>query len=266
MKTILITGATDGLGKAVALELAKQGHTLLLHGRNAHKGEALIAEIAGVTGNKDLTWYKADFAAIDEIKKLADTLLLEHKNLDVLINNAGLGVEPKRRTSEDGLEIIFQVDYLATYILSKKLFPLLKAASPARVVNVASAGQAPIDFNDPLLETDWDGVQSYCQAKLAQIMLGFELADAYHKYGVTVNSLHPASYMPTKIVKGLFSVQSSIEDGVASVVRLAVNDDLEGTTGKYFNQQKEAKAHTQAYDAHARKQLLQLSAELTGVQ
>lgn len=262
---VMITGATDGLGRGVAFYLAKKDYSLILHGRNENKGKALLKEIEKETGNKDLQYYNADFASIEEIKQLGHSILKDHKQLHVLINNAGLGVEHSRRVSDDGYEMVFQVDYLATYILTKMLLPLLGTTAPARVVNVASAGQAPIDFRDPLLEQHWDGVQSYCQAKLAQIMLGMEWGSPQREPGVTINSLHPASYMPTKIVTHMFTPQSSIEEGIDSVVNLATNTALESVSGRYFDRKRETKAMAQAYDTHARKQLIALSEKLTGI-
>ena len=193
MKTILITGATDGLGKAVALELACQGHELLLHGRSPQKGKKLLEEISTASANKKLTYYNADFAEMAQIRHVADQILAHHDRLDVLINNAGLGVEPYRSESMDGLERIFQVNYLATYMMSKRLLPLLIQSAPSRIVNVASAGQAPIDFADPMLEKTYSGMQAYCQAKLAQISLTVEMASHLEEKNVTVNALHPAT-------------------------------------------------------------------------
>jgi NAD(P)-dependent dehydrogenase (short-subunit alcohol dehydrogenase family) len=265
MKTILITGATDGLGRGVAFVLAKQGHTLLLHGRNPEKGQALLDEIKKTCRNKNLFYYNADFASLGEIMHLADKIKANHNYLGILINNAGLGVEASRRTTKDGLEMIFQVDYLAAYILTKRLLTLLSTSAPARIVNVASAGQAPINFSDPLLEKHWDGVQAYCQAKLAMIMLAFELASDYAVLGVTINALHPATYMPTKIVKGFFPVMSTLEEGVEAVVSLAIDPAFEGVTGKYFDHTIEAAPLAQAYDEKARRQLMELSRKLTKV-
>jgi len=261
MKTILLTGATDGLGKATAFALAEKGYELILHGRNPQKGEKLLAEIKAQTGNENIHYYNADFAALTQIKDLADTVLANHKQLNVLINNAGLGVESSRRESKDGLEMIFQVDYLATYILSQKLLPLLEKSENPHIVNIASAGQTPIDFDDPLLEKSWSGVQSYCQAKLCQITLAFAMAESHQN--IRVNALHPASYMPTKIVTHMFTPQSQIKDGVEAVMKLATNES--DFTGKYFFQTREGKASAQAYDKEAQTKLLALSKELTGI-
>ena len=265
INTILITGATDGLGKQVAMDLAKEGNELILHGRDHEKGKRLISEIEDISAGCKVHYYNADFASLREINALAETIIKNHSRLDVLINNAGLGVEYERRESADGLEMIFQVDYLSTYILSKKLLPLLKKSAPARIVNVASAGQAPVDFSDPLLEKHWDGTQAYCQAKLSQITLSFAMAEEVDGNLVTINALHPASMMPTKIVTHMFTPQSAISDGVEAVIKLATSDELKAVSGKYFFQTIEARANAQAYNPVAREALLKLSKDLTGV-
>ncbi|MEV5569665.1 SDR family NAD(P)-dependent oxidoreductase [Spirillospora sp. NPDC052269] len=263
-QTILITGATDGLGRALAHRLAAEGATLILHGRNPAKGQELLAELRDQTGNERLTFETADFAELDQIRALGERVAARDR-LDVLVNNAGIGVELAPQRSADGLELTFQVDYLATYALSSMLTPLLARSPQGRVVNVSSAGQAPLDFHDVMLERHWDGVQAYCQAKLAQIMLTFEHADLLRGHGVTVNALHPASYMPTKIVKGLFAVQSTVEEGVDNTARLVRDPALAEVTGTYFNRARPARAQQQAYDEQARARLLALSEELTGI-
>lgn len=203
-RTVLITGATDGLGRALARELAAQGATLILHGRCPAKGRELLAALRADTGNENLTYELADFASLADVRALADRVLSTYDRLDVLVNNAGIGVALARRESRDGLELTFQVDYLATYVLSCLLAPLLVRSAPARIVSVSAAGQTPVDFDDVMLERRWDGVRAYCQAKLAQISLTFDLAERLAPAGVTVNALHPASSMPTKMVADLF--------------------------------------------------------------
>ncbi|MFC4035615.1 SDR family NAD(P)-dependent oxidoreductase [Streptomyces polygonati] len=262
-RTILITGATDGVGRALAHELASTGAALVLHGRSAEKGRQLLAELRAATGNDRLSYERADFSSLKEIHALADRVG-ELDRLDVLVNNAGMGVELTRRESEEGLELTFQVDYLSTYILSCRLAPLLTRSAPSRIVNVSSAGQAPIDFRDVQLEHGWSGGQAYCQAKLAQIMLTFDLAEALAGTGVTVNALHPASYMPTKIVTHLFTPQSTLAEGVANVLRLVVEPAYAEQTGLYLNRATVTTADAQAYDTQARARLRSLSDQLTG--
>ena len=262
---ILITGATDGLGRAVARELAARGATLLLHGRSEDRGEETLAEIRAHAPNASLTYYRADFDSLAEIRGLAERIRAEHDRLDVLLNNAALGIDPVRRVSRDGLEATFQVDYLAPYMLSHLLEPLLIASAPSRIVNVASAGQAPIRFDDVMLERSYDGIQAYCQAKLAEIMLTFDHAAALSGTGVTVNCVHPAFNMPTKIVINMFTPESAIADGVTSVLRLITDPELDRVTGRYFDQTQEARALDQAYDERARARVRTLAEQLTGV-
>ncbi|WP_328537680.1 SDR family NAD(P)-dependent oxidoreductase [Streptomyces sp. NBC_00344] len=264
-QNVLITGATDGLGRALAHELAAQGATLILHGRSAAKGEELIEELRSATGNDRLSYELADFSSLEEIRGLADRIVATYPRLDVLVNNAGLGVELERQVSKDGHELTFQVDYLAPYILSCRLAGLLAESAPARIVNVTSAGQAPLDFDDVMLERDWDGGQAYCQAKLAEIMLTIDLAEQLEGTGVTVNALHPSSYMPTKIVVHLFSPQSTVAEGVEHTLRLVTGTELSDVTGAYFNRSTRARAHAQAYDPAARARLREISEDLTGV-
>ncbi|WP_405846833.1 SDR family NAD(P)-dependent oxidoreductase [Streptomyces sp. NBC_01518] len=264
-QTILLTGATDGMGRELARELAAQGASLILHGRNATKGQDLLAELRASTGNDRLSYELADFSSLEDIRKLADRVLSTHDRLDALVNNAGIGVELARQESQDGLELTFQVDYLAAYMLSCRLAPLLVRSAPARIVNVSSAGQAPINFRDVMLERNWDGVQAYCQAKLAQISLTFDLAERLRGTGVTANALHPASYMPTKMVVNLFTPQSTVEEGVRSTLRMITDPSLDDVTGAYFNRTQRSRAGAQAYDERDRARLRALSESLTGV-
>ncbi|MCN9243736.1 SDR family NAD(P)-dependent oxidoreductase [Streptomyces sp. RY43-2] len=262
-RTIFLTGATDGLGRAVAEELAFRGATLILHGRSRAKGDQLLAELCASTGNRNLSYETADFSCLKEIQNLA-TRLPAHGRLDTLVNNAGMGVELQRRESQEGHELTFQVDYLACYILSARLAPILARNAPARIINVTSAGQAAIDFDDIMLRQRWSGEQAYCQAKLAQIMFTFDLAATLENDGVTVNALHPASYMPTKIVTPLYTPQSSVAEGVENLLRLIEDPRYAHRTGRYLNRADETRAHYQAYDEEARLALRSTSAALTG--
>ena len=194
---------------------------------------------------------------------MADAILAGEPRLDALVNNAGI-IADERRESADGHELTFQVDYLAGFLLTHRLLPLLERSAPARIVNVASAGQAPIDFGDVMLERRWSAWQAYCQAKLAQIMMTFDLAEDLAGAGVTVNALHPATLMPTKMVVGRFGVQSTLEEGVRNTVRLIADPGLADISGRYFDRDREARAHRQAYDMTARARLRALSRTLCG--
>jgi NAD(P)-dependent dehydrogenase (short-subunit alcohol dehydrogenase family) len=260
MSVVLVTGATDGLGRAVASDLAAQGHTVLAHGRNPERLADL--DFAART-------YHADYASLDEVRALADQLLQAEDRLDVLVNNAGIGTtlpgDGQRMESRDGYELRFAVNYLAHFALTERLLPLLERSAPARIVNVSSAGQAPIDFDDVMLERHYEPTQAYAQSKLAQVMFTFDLAERLDPMQVIANCLHPATYMPTKMVlHARGSAVSSLEEGAAATERLAVDPALDGVTGRYFNGDEESAAHPQAYDAEARRRLRELSERLSG--
>ena len=259
-QTVLITGATDGLGRALAGELAASGATVLVHGRDDARGHAVLEAIGG-----DARWLRADFASLEEVRSLAEEVLRGVGRLDVLVNNAGIGTtidgEADRDESRDGYELRFAVNYLAGYLLTSLLVPLLERSGPARIVNVASAGQAAIDFDDVMLERDYSGGRAYSQSKLAQIMHAFDLAEELRDRRVTANALHPGTYMPTKMVRDAgIAPATPLEDGVAAVRRLV--EDVDGVSGAYFNGTRPAEPHPQAHDPEARRRLRELSAEL----
>jgi NAD(P)-dependent dehydrogenase (short-subunit alcohol dehydrogenase family) len=262
--TILVTGATDGLGKHVASALARRGATVLVHGRSPERLEVTLEELRGQTSSQKVCSYLADLSSLAAVRDLADRILSEYDRLDVLVNNAGIIVQ-ERKESEDGYELTFAVNYLSHFLLTSLLLPLLKDSAPARVVNVASAGQSPIDFDDPMLERGYDAMRAYSTSKLAQIMFTFELAERLSDTGVSVNALHPASLMDTKMVQDTFGyTMSTVEEGTEAVVRLAASPELEGVTGRYFDGTREARADGQAYDKEARQTLWELSEELCG--
>ena len=269
-QTVLITGATDGLGRGLASVLAAEGATLLLHGRDEARGGKTLAQIEAATGNRRLRWLRADFSCLEEVRRLAGSVAGACDRLDVLINNAGIGTtlpgDGSRMESRDGYELRFAVNYLAGYLLTRSLSTLLERSAPARVVNVSSAGQAPIDFADVMLERRYSGVQAYCQSKLAQIMFTFDLAEELDGRIVSATCLHPATYMPTKMVRaaGVEPI-STLEQGVEATLRLAADPRLEGVTGAYFNGQPRAEPHPQASDPAARRELRELSDRLCGL-
>jgi NAD(P)-dependent dehydrogenase (short-subunit alcohol dehydrogenase family) len=268
-QAILVTGATDGLGRAVATELAQSGSTLLLHGRDEARLADTVERIRAQTQNEKLRTYRADFSSLDEVAAVAERIVRDHERLDVLVNNAGIGTTlpgyGERMESRDGHELRFAVNYLAHFLLTRRLVSLIVGSAPARIVNVSSAGQAPIDFDDVMLERAYDGVQAYCQSKLAQVMFTFDLAEELRDQRVTVNCLHPATYMPTKIVlHARGTAVSRLEEGVAATLRLVTDRELDGVTGRYFNGQGEARPHPQAYDPDARGRLRELSERLAG--
>jgi NAD(P)-dependent dehydrogenase (short-subunit alcohol dehydrogenase family) len=260
-RTVLITGATDGLGRALAADLAGRGADVLVHGRDRARAEAVADEIgaAGV--------YLADLASLAEVRRLGEAVAADHDALHVLVSNAGVGTTlpggGERMVSADGYELRFAVNHLAGFLLTRLLEHRLIAGAPARIVNVASAGQWPIDFDDVMLEHGYSGMRAYAQSKLAQVMTTFDLAERLRDDRVTANALHPATFMPTKIVfDARGSSQDSLEEGVAATARLVADADLAGVTGRYFNRTSEARADEQAYDTGARRRLWELSERL----
>jgi NAD(P)-dependent dehydrogenase (short-subunit alcohol dehydrogenase family) len=266
-RTILITGSTDGVGRHVALELAATGAKVLIHGRNRERAAAVMDEIRK-RGNDTAEFYPADLSSLAQVRTLATAIRRKHDRLDVLVNNAGIGSRSggaQRRTSAEGYELRFAVNYLAGVLLTRLLLPLIVASVPARVVNVASAGQYPIDFDDVMLTRGYDGARAYTQSKLAQIMFTFDLAQELKASGVTVNCLHPATYMDTTMVReGGISPISTVDEGAAAILNLVLSPDLEGRTGLYFDRQRVSRANPQAYDEVARQRLHNLTLQLVG--
>jgi NAD(P)-dependent dehydrogenase (short-subunit alcohol dehydrogenase family) len=264
--TVFITGATDGLGRALADRLAADGTTLVLHGRDAAKlaeTATAIRDAHGVTVHTAL----ADLSELAQVRELATAVRGLTDRLDVFVSNAGVGsglpTGRTRQTSADGHELRFAVNYLAGFLLTLELLPLLRQSAPARIVNVASLGQHPLDFDDLMIEHGYSGARAYSQSKLAQIMSGFELAGRLPASEVTVNSLHPATYMPTKmVIEEIGHTVDTLETGVDATYRLAVGADVEGVTGRFFDRTRDTRADRQAYDTAARRELWRRSLEL----
>ena len=263
-KTALVTGSTDGVGRVVAERLGKTGARVLVHGRDRARGEGIVADIEAAGGTAE--FLPADLAALAEVRRLAEAVRGTTDRLDILINNAGIGsAGAARQISADGHELRFAVNYLAGFLLTYLLLPLIKQSAPARIVNVASAGQQAIDFADVMLTRGYGGSRAYCQSKLAQILFTIDLAAELEGAGVTVNALHPATYMNTTMVRraGVTPI-STVEEGAEAILNLAVGPALAGS-GLYFNGLREARADRQAYDTQARSRLRALSLELTGL-
>jgi NAD(P)-dependent dehydrogenase (short-subunit alcohol dehydrogenase family) len=267
-RTVFITGSTDGVGRYVASRLAIAGAKVLIHGRDKTRAASLIEEISRA-GGREPVFYQADLSSLAETRKLGEAVVANHKRLDVFVSNAGIGTQnqgPARQTSKDGHELRFAVNYLAGFLLAHLLLPLLKASAPARIVNVASLGQHPIDFDDVMITKNYSGSRAYAQSKLAQIMFTIDLAQELKGAGVTANSLHPATYMNTTMVRaGGVTPISTVEQGGDAILHLVSGDDVAHESGLFFNGMKEARANPQAYDASARRRLRALSLELTGL-
>jgi NAD(P)-dependent dehydrogenase (short-subunit alcohol dehydrogenase family) len=264
--TIMVTGSTDGIGMLTATQLAKLGAKVIVHGRNSQKLAHVMDDIKSKSGNSNIEGYIADFNALKNVRELASNVLKEHPKLDVLINNAGIGLTGKRKVSQDGYELRFAVNYLAPFLLSHLLIPALKKTAPSRIVNVSSIGQHPIDFEDIMLEKNFDPHQAYRQSKLALIMFTFTLAEKLKDFGITVNALHPGTYLDTKMVtEAGITPMGTAESGAKAEVYLAISPELNAIGGQYFDRMEKSRAIKQAYDVKAREKLWTLSMKLTGL-
>jgi NAD(P)-dependent dehydrogenase (short-subunit alcohol dehydrogenase family) len=266
--TVLITGATDGLGRALADHLAADGYRLILHGRDPERLAATAAQLAQRHSVPVPDTVLADFASLREVRGLSSQVGALTDHLDVLVSNAGIGPGTVRQVSVDGHELRFAVNYLAGFDLTLRLMPLLRAAGAARVVNVASLGQSAIDWDDVMIERNYSGFRAYGQSKLAQITSGFALAEKLVDAeigGVTVNSLHPSTLMPTKIVMQDYgSTVDTLEAGEAATRRLVTDPGLVGVSGQFFDRLRVADPDPSARDPQVQRKLWELSLELTG--
>ena len=265
-KIALVTGSTDGLGREVARQLGALGAFVIVHGRNPERGEEVVRTI-NTAGHGGAAFHRADLASLTEVAAFAEEILETYDRLDLLVNNAAAVSGPERQTSADGHELAFAVNYLSHFLLTYRLLPLLEASAPARIVNVSSLGQAPIDFADVMLERSYDPGDAYRRSKLAQIMFTIDLGAELDPKHVTVNSLHPARSMNTaRVINGGFQPLSTVEEGAEATMQLAVSPALAGRTGLYFNGLGVAQANAQAYDVEARAKLRALSFALTGIE
>jgi NAD(P)-dependent dehydrogenase (short-subunit alcohol dehydrogenase family) len=250
-QTVLVTGSTDGLGRAVAAELARRGGAVLVHGRDPDKVARVTEEIGAERG------LVADLARFDDVRRLAD----EVDELDTLVNNAGIALA-ERAESSDGHELTLAVNHLSHFLLTTLLLPKLR--EPARIVNISSIGQQTLDFDDLMFERDWEGYPAYAKSKLAQVLFTIELAGRLEGRDVTVNALHPATLMDTKMVRSTIGTpRSTIEEGMEATVRLVVDPELDGVSGRFFDGTAESAPHPQAHDPEARRRLWDESERLT---
>ncbi|TVR62314.1 MAG: SDR family NAD(P)-dependent oxidoreductase [Gemmatimonadales bacterium] len=299
----LVTGSTGGMGQEIAWRLHELGYHVIVHGRSAERGLALVDEILEAGGSA--SFHAADFTSLEQVRSLAMTVLAGYDRLDVLVNNAGIGsAEEGMEWTNDGIEPVFQVNYLSHFLLTDLLLPRLRSGEGARIVNVASAAQAPLVFDDEEelwwkepeeeegedpgaeLEADptvveeeadpWDIPQEevaddggariglpYARSKLAQILHTFDLAEELQGTGIVVNALHPATFMDTYMVERAgIEPRATVEEGADAVMQL-LTEPVE--SGQYFNQMEPARAHEQAYDREARRELREVSRRLVGL-
>ncbi|MFC9679891.1 SDR family NAD(P)-dependent oxidoreductase [Streptomyces sp. NPDC056948] len=263
MSTLLITGATSGLGRYVAFELVRAGHVVLVHGRDEDRTERLVEELRA---EGDAEGFVADLASLARVRELAAHVGDAHPELDVLINNAAVGAGPSgagRELSADGHELRLAVNYLAPVVLTRALLPVLRANAPARIVNVGSAGQEPLDVADPELIRRYSGLSAYCRSKFALAAHTFTLAEELDGSGVAVNVVHPATHMDTAMVReGGFTPRHTVADGAPGVLAPATRDL---GSGRYFDGTRAARAHEAAYDPAVRRRLAAVTDQLLRV-
>ena len=262
-RVILVTGSTGGLGRETALALARAGDHVIIHGRNAERAREVIRQVEE-GGRGSVRFYQADLASLEATRDLANAILADYERLDVLVNNAGVLVpdQQERRLSADGYELHFHVNYLAGYVLTNMLLPLLEASAPSRVVNVAS-GQRPLDFDDLMFEKEYNGLDAYLRSKNAQIMMTFAMAPYLSSRNITTNALFPSGLMNTDmVIEAGFEPQSSVETGRDALLQL-INDDV--GSGHFFDVFEVGEAIPQASDPSAQQKLMDASEELTSI-
>lgn len=266
-QVVLVTGSTDGLGREVALRVARTGAHVIIHGRNEERGRAVVSEIQ-TEGIGSAAFYAADFGSYQQVRDFAAEIERDYDRLDVLVNNAGIWLGgptgDERMLSSDGHEMHFQVNYLSHFLLTELLKPLLVQSAPSRIVNVASAAQTPVEFENVMLERGYNGSRAYGQSKLAQILMTVDLAEELRDENVMVTALHPATLMDTELVREAgVAPRTSIGEGADAVMQLITSDQVE--SGRYYNGLNAARPNAQAQDTTARARLREISRELTGL-
>ncbi|MCF3129412.1 SDR family NAD(P)-dependent oxidoreductase [Streptomyces olivochromogenes] len=260
MSTVLITGATSGLGRYVAFELVRSGHVVLAHGRDPERTERLVGELRA---EGEAEGFVADLASLRQVRELGARVAEARPGLDVLINNAGVGggaLDSGRQLSADGHELCLAVNHLAPVVLTRALLPVLRANAPAQIVNVGSAAQEPLDFADPELTRGYSGLSAYARSKFALAAHTFSLAEELAGSGVSVNVLHPATHMDTAMVREAgITPRRTVAEGAPGVLALATRDL---GSGGYFDGTRPARAHEKAYDPEVRKRLAAVTAQL----
>ncbi len=265
-KIIFITGATDGIGKQTALELAKQGATVLLHGRNPKRLIDTMHEIRTKSMNLKLDIFNADFSSLTAIRKMVVDLVQKYPRLDVLINNAGVFMKT-RELSHDGYEMTFAVNHLAHFFLTHLCLPLLKQSREARVITVSSIAhlRATLDFENLQGEKKFDGYNAYSLSKLANVLFAVELAEKMKGSHITSNALHPG-VIATKLLAAGFSIKGApLEEGTETLVYLATSPEVCGVSGKYFVKKRPQAYHPIVDDVQVRKRFWEHSCRLVGI-
>ena len=275
-KVCLVTGATSGIGKVTARELAQRGATVVVVGRSEARSAATVSQIRRQTDNSSVEFLLADLSSQQDVRRLAKEFENRYPRLDVLVNNAG-AIMLSRRESVDGIEMTFALNHLAYFLLTNLLLDRLKSSAPARIVNVASNSheRAKLDLDDIQVRGRYWGFGAYARSKLANILFSYELARRLEGTGVTVNALHPGlvgtNFLANNgpfgkllrmavVVKGM-----SVERGARTSIYLASSPDVEKVTGRYYFKEQDVPSSIASYDEDSARQLWRLSAELTGL-
>jgi len=260
-RTVLVTGSTDGIGKETALQLARMDAEVLLHGRSLEKGMHVQEEIRRATGNDRLQFFQADFSSQKQVRMMAAEIRESQDHLHVLINNAGT-FESERRTTEDGLEKTFAVNYLAQFLLTRELLDLMERCAPARVINVASVAHwnGAMNWSNLQGERHYEGFDAYARSKLAVVLFTYSLARRLNDSGVTANALHPGT-IRTKLLRAGFGDHpgGTPEKGARTPVYLASSAKVEGMNGKYYEECKAVRSSPRSYDQELQEGLWRVS-------
>lgn len=262
-QTMLVTGSTDGIGRQTALELARRGANVLVHGRSEAKAEKVAAEIRASSGNAAVDWVVGDLSSLREVRVLANTIQSRCERLDVLINNAGT-VSHERRLTPDGLELTFAVNYVAPFLLTQLLLDLMRREEETRIIFVSSDAHhaAYIDFDNLQGERNYDCYEAYDMSKLADLLFAYELARRLQGTHIVVNSYHPGVIDTKLLRKGYGAGGDSVESGAWTAVYLATSDDVAGISGKYFVDCRPVSSSRLSHDRDLAKRLWETTLHL----
>lgn len=260
-KRVLLTGATDGIGRQTAFRLAQKGAILLLHGKSLEKGKQLREELIQKTGNERIFYYNANLISLDEIRKMTDNIKEEHPSIDILLNNAGV-YENKKNILENSFEKTFMVNHLAMFFMTLNLMDLLKKSGNGKIINVSSIGHAgSIDFDNLNGEKHYSGTEAYSLSKLCNLLFTYRLAENLSQDNISVNALHPG-VINTKLLKaGWGPVGNHLDEGADRLMFLAENEDINGISGAYFENDKAVTSSAVSYDKNIQEKLWDLSLE-----
>lgn len=263
-KIVLVTGSTDGIGKQTALDLAKMGAHVIVHGRNEEKSLNAMQEIIEVSGNENLHYISSDLSSLTQIRKMSDDIHQRFEKIDVLINNAGV-YKTQREFSIDGYELTFAINHLAYFLLTSLLLDLIKESDYKRIVNVASQAHAnDLDFDNLQGENYFDGYDAYSRSKLCNIMFTYKLARTLEGTGITANVLHPGVISTKLLHEGFGMGGAALETGSRTSVYLASSNEVEGISGQYFVNERPAKSSKISYQTAIQDQLWERSEKMLG--